>query len=125
MSNPRASTNPFAVVAVNDLNAASQPFVESAGGRLRDAREAQKITEKQAAQKLHLMVTDLRAIEADRYHASVHDDLLRKHLRDYANFLQLDPDSIVAIYDRQTGKSLHRGSNRIDNGLVETIDHTG
>lgn len=60
------------------------------------------------------MVTDLRAIEADRYNATAHDDLLRNHLRDYANLLTLNPDSILSAYDRQAGTSFHRGAQRID-----------
>ncbi len=109
MSKRRATGNPFAISGVNNRLTVSQPSIESAGGRLRDAREAQEITEKEAARKLQLMVTDLRAIEADRYRAAANDDLLRRHLRDYANLVQLNPDSIVAIYDRQMGTCLQRG----------------
>ncbi len=114
MPKPRATRNNHTASGVNDAKAASQNSVESVGGRLRDAREAQKITEKAAAQKLHLMVTDLRAIEADHYAASTNDDLLRSHLRNYAKLLRLNPDSILAIYDRQMGTFLQRGINRID-----------
>ncbi|MGI9285500.1 MAG: RodZ domain-containing protein [Pseudomonadales bacterium] len=97
----------------NDPQVEKQAYAESAGDRLRHEREAQKIPEKEAAHKLHLMVTDLRAIEADNYNASANDDLLRNYLRDYANLLTLNPDSILAIYDRQAGTSFHRGAQRV------------
>ncbi|MGI9296132.1 MAG: RodZ domain-containing protein [Pseudomonadales bacterium] len=113
MSKPRATTRSFSMDEANDPQIETPAYTESAGGRLRHEREAQHIPEKEAAHKLRLMVTDLRAIEADRYSASAHDDLLRKHLRDYANLLTLNPDSILAIYDRQAGTSFHRGAQRI------------
>lgn len=97
----------------NDSQIEKQAYAESAGGRLRHERQAQQISEKEAAHKLHLMVTDLRAIEADNYNASANDDQLRNYLRDYANLLTLNPDSILAIYDRQAGTSFHRGAQRV------------
>ena len=45
MSKRRATGNPFAISGVNNRLTVSQPSIESAGGRLRDAREAQEITE--------------------------------------------------------------------------------
>lgn len=114
MPGPRAIHGPFAMSEANDSQFETQAYIESVGSRLRHEREMQHISEKEAAHKLRLMVTDLRAIEADRYNSAAHDDLLRNHLRDYANFLTLNPDSILAIYDRQAGTSFHRGVLRID-----------
>ncbi len=114
MPKPSATIKLFAINEANDARFEDQAYTESVGGRLRHEREAQRISEKAAAHKLHLMVTDLRAIESDSYNPTAHDDLLRNYLRDYANFLALNPDSILAIYDRQAGTSFHRGTHRID-----------
>ncbi len=114
MPKPSATIKLFALNEATDARFEDQAYTESVGGRLRHEREAQRISEKAAAHKLHLMVTDLRAIESDSYNPTAHDDLLRNYLRDYANFLALNPDSILAIYDRQAGTSFHRGTYRID-----------
>ncbi len=72
-----------------------------AGYRLRCARENSGLSIRDAASALNLMVSHVRAIEADRYVALASDKQFLRHLRDYADLVDLDAHEIVDIYRSQ------------------------
>ena len=68
------------------------------GETLRAARERKRLKLPEVAQKTRIPLERLEALEKDRY-ADLPDDVyLRGAIRNYAIFLGLDPDEMVAIY---------------------------
>jgi len=95
---------------VNDTGPQEPPHEEAApkgrgaggegpGRRLREAREAQRLSRADAARQLHLdsrMVTALEEDDHDRLPAPIY---VSGYLRSYARLLNLPEDEIVAAYD--------------------------
>lgn len=73
----------------------------SAGYRLRCARERSGLSIRDAASALNLMVSHVRAIEADRYITLNNDKQFLRHLHDFANLVDLDPNDVEDIYRSQ------------------------
>jgi cytoskeletal protein RodZ len=68
------------------------------GASLRSARESKRVKLPEVAQKTRIPLQRLEALEKDRY-ADLPDDVyLRGAIRNYAIFLGLDPDEMLAIY---------------------------
>lgn len=69
----------------------------SAGSKLRSAREAQGLTVEAVAQQLKLAPRQVQALESDDYGRLPGRTFVRGFARNYARFVQLDPDAIVAL----------------------------
>ncbi len=72
--------------------------LDNAGYRLRCAREYMGLSEKEIADELKLMVSHVRAIEQNRSEYLVQRKPFERYLRAYARLVQLNPDTIVAMY---------------------------
>ena len=68
------------------------------GESLRAARVSKRIKLPEVAQKTRIPLERLEALEKDRYGDLPDDVYLRGAIRNYAIFLGLDPDEMVAIY---------------------------
>jgi len=75
------------------------------GERLRQAREQQGIAIADAAERLHILASYIKALESGRYGVLPGTVFLRGYVRSYARLLQLDADEIVAQLDRELGAS--------------------
>src|SRR5690606_4402542 len=73
------------------------------GERLRQAREQQGIAIADAAERLHILASYIKALESGRYGVLPGTVFLRGYVRSYARLLQLDADEIVAQLDRELG----------------------
>ncbi|HEX8740304.1 MAG TPA: RodZ domain-containing protein [Casimicrobiaceae bacterium] len=69
----------------------------SAGAKLRSTREAQGLTVEAVAQQLKLSPRQVQALESDDYGRLPGRTFVRGFARNYARFVQLDPDAIVAL----------------------------
>ena len=75
---------------------------ESAGCRLRAAREQWGLSLRDVAGALNLLVSHVRAIESDHCGALAKDDQFACHLRDYASLLLLDANDVERTYRAQS-----------------------
>jgi cytoskeleton protein RodZ len=88
---------------VSDLSDSSTPGPEapyvppSAGAELRAAREAAGLTIDEVAQQLKLAPRQVRALEDDDYAKLPGRTFVRGFVRNYARFLELDPDAVLAL----------------------------
>jgi len=69
----------------------------SAGGRLRAAREAAGLSVDAVAQQLKLAPRQVKALEDDDWQRLPGRTFVRGFARNYARFVQLDPDAVVAL----------------------------
>lgn len=72
--------------------------LDNAGYRLRCAREYMGLSEKEVADELKLMVSHVRAIEQNRSEYLIQRKPFERYLRAYARLVQLNPDTIAAMY---------------------------
>lgn len=68
------------------------------GNRLREARERLGLSREQVAEQLNLLVSQITALEADRYEKLPGDTFVRGYLRNYARLVRLDGDELVYAY---------------------------
>lgn len=73
--------------------------VQSPGARLREARTQKKLSEKEAADSLHLSMSYLRALEADDYKLLPEAAFIKGYLRNYARLLGLPAEELVGLYE--------------------------
>lgn len=73
------------------------------GAQLRQAREAAGISVEEAASDLRLSRSLLHSLEADDFQRLPPPIFTRGYLRNYAQLVGLDPEPLVAAYDRQAG----------------------
>ena len=88
---------------MSDLSDSSTPGPEapyvppSAGAELRAAREAAGLTIDEVAQQLKLAPRQVRALEDEDYAKLPGRTFVRGFVRNYARFLELDPDAVLAL----------------------------
>jgi cytoskeleton protein RodZ len=70
------------------------------GAQLRQAREAKGLDANAVADELRILRSQFRAMEQDDYHLFTADVFAKGYLRAYANFLQLDAEPLLALYDQ-------------------------
>jgi len=78
----------------------SDDMVVLPGERCRKAREAQGMTQAQAAQRLHLSVTYLQSLDADDYERLPEATFVKGYLRNYARLLGLPADEIANTFQQ-------------------------
>ncbi|RMF14591.1 MAG: DUF4115 domain-containing protein [Gammaproteobacteria bacterium] len=75
--------------------------VTPVGVRLRQAREAAGLTARQVADRLHIILRFVEAIEQDDHDALPGTVFLKGYVRGYAELLSLDPEPLLADLDTQ------------------------
>lgn len=78
----------------------SDDMVVLPGERCRKAREAQGMTQAQAAQRLHLSLTYLQSLDADDYERLPEATFVKGYLRNYARLLGLPADEIANTFQQ-------------------------
>lgn len=97
------------------IDARGASGVASAGGRLREAREAAGLSVDAVAQQLKLAPRQIRAIEEDDWQHLPGRTFIRGFARNYARFLHLDPDAVLAMLPApETDPALGRPALRTD-----------
>lgn len=82
-----------------------QVDVTQIGHQLRQARESKGVTLVQVAREIRLDVRYLEALEAADFEHLPGPVFVRGYLRSYGRYLGLDPEPLVAVYDRAAPKS--------------------
>jgi transcriptional regulator with XRE-family HTH domain len=70
------------------------------GERLRAAREAKELTIDQVAEGIRIQRSYLEALESESFGAFTSELHARGFLRNYASYLGLEPEGIMALYDK-------------------------
>jgi len=78
------------------------------GERLRAAREAKELTIDQVAEESRIQRAFLEALESESFGAFSSELHTRGFLRNYASYLGLEPEEILALYDKTRAKTSHR-----------------
>ena len=87
----------------------------SAGGRLREAREAAGLSIDAVAHQLKLAPRQVTALEEDDWQHLPGRTFIRGFARNYARFLRLDPDAVLALLPApETAPALGRPALRTD-----------
>lgn len=71
----------------------------SVGETLRQLRESRQLSEKEVADKLHITMHYVRAIEANKYEKLPGEIFAKGYIKSYALLLELDPGELLAQYD--------------------------
>jgi cytoskeleton protein RodZ len=92
---------------VNEIDSQQEP-----GESLRQAREAAGLTTKDVANSLNLVLSNIESIEANQYENMNAGIFTRGYVKNYARFLGLDADALVAAADvRLKGASHNSGKD--------------
>lgn len=83
----------------------THPASGSFGERLRQARESQGISIRQAAIETHIVEQALVALEEGAFQRLPNDVVARGFIRNYAQYLQLPAEELIEMYRRERGAS--------------------
>lgn len=72
---------------------------QSPGEQLKQARESKNLSERDAANKLHLSASYLRALEADDFDHLPEATFIKGYIRNYARLLDLPAEELVAAFE--------------------------
>jgi len=81
----------------SERSPSASPAPDTAGARLRAARESAGLSIEAVAQQLKLAPRQVRALEDDDFQRLPGRTFVRGFARNYARFLQLDPDTVVGL----------------------------
>ncbi|MBN48126.1 MAG: hypothetical protein CMN85_02845 [Spongiibacteraceae bacterium] len=95
---------------LNDSDSRQEP-----GDSLRQAREAAGLTTKEVADSLNLILGNIEAIESNQYEKMNAGLFVRGYVKNYARFLGLDADALVAAADIRL-----KGVSRADGKSTQT-----
>jgi cytoskeletal protein RodZ len=84
------------------LSDKSQNVMKSAGQMLREKREELAVTPREVADAIKVREKYVTALEADDYSVFSSPVYLKGFLKNYAKFLGMNPDNVVAIYRRDS-----------------------
>ena len=82
----------------------SDDMVVLPGERCRRAREAQGMTQTEAAQRLHLSLTYLQSLDADDYERLPEATFVKGYLRNYARLLGLPAEEIAGTFQQMVNE---------------------
>jgi len=102
-----------------------QPTGSSVGARLKAAREAAGMGLGEVADRLKLSMRQLEAIERDDFTILPGATFVRGFVRNYARFLQIDPEPLMHALDRQFPSAVNDVANLVRDGAHEVPGHVG
>ena len=98
------------------------------GERLQAAREAKELTIDQVAEGSRIQRTYLEALESESFDSFSSELHTRGFLRNYASYLGLKPEEMLALYDKTRGRAHHRakqGHQAGATGSADRVQHAG
>lgn len=95
------------------------------GNSLRQARERLGLSCEQVADKLNLLVSQVNALEADRYDKLSGDTFVRGYLRSYARLVKLDGDELVYVYRNLRPRRAEPAAAMARRAPPPSLDHAG
>ncbi|WP_374421681.1 helix-turn-helix domain-containing protein [Chromobacterium sp.] len=109
-----------------------QPADARVGARLKAAREAAGMGLGEVADRLKLSMRQLEAIERDDFAILPGATFVRGFVRNYARFLQIDPEPLMHALDRQFPSAVNDVANLVRDGghdsqpqPTETLESSG
>ena len=91
------------------------------GLSLREAREAAGLSQKDVADSLNLLVSNVEAIEANNFRHMNADIFVRGYIRSYARFLNLEPQPLLDAAERQLRDKSPSADNEIQPKAMSPI----
>lgn len=85
------------------LESGSVPEPEGVGPTLRRLREARQLTRTEASMRLKFSKRQLEALENEQWDDLPQGMSLRGFVRNYARYLEADPDALLTVLDNQIG----------------------
>lgn len=101
-----------------------QPADARVGARLKAAREAAGMGLGEVADRLKLSMRQLEAIERDDFAILPGATFVRGFVRNYARFLQIDPEPLMHALDRQFPSAVNDVANLVRDGGHEGPSHS-
>ena len=86
--------------------------VLSPGALLRSAREAQQMSDREAAERLNWLPRYVPMIERDDYQGLRSPAFARGYIRAYGKLLQLDEEELIAAFEVLTGGAVEGGRGK-------------
>lgn len=96
----------------------------TAGTILRQAREAQELTEREVADRLHLMPGYPAIIERDDYQALRHPAFARGYVKAYGKLLGVDEVVLLDAFDRLQATDVEPPARKVRTRPLQ-LQHTG
>ena len=84
----------------------------SPGALLRSAREAQQMSDREAAERLNWLPRYVPMIERDDYQSLHSPAFARGYIRAYGKLLQLDEEELIAAFEVLTGGAVEGGRGK-------------
>jgi cytoskeleton protein RodZ len=84
----------------------------SPGALLRSAREAQQMSDREAAERLNWLPRYVPMIERDDYQSLRSPAFARGYIRAYGKLLQLDEEELIAAFEVLTGGAVEGGRGK-------------
>ena len=82
--------------------------ISSPGGVLREERLRQNLGEKDVADKLHITIHYLKAIESNSYEKLPGAIFVKGYIKSYAELLKLDSNRLLELYVEHTNRQLEK-----------------
>jgi cytoskeleton protein RodZ len=102
---PGKSAAPQAASEASEAVSAPAPVARSIGERLRAGRERSGLSVAAAAEKLHLDIKVIEALEADRFAEMGASVYVRGHLKRYADFVGEPGAELVSMYSTRESRA--------------------
>lgn len=88
----------MAAQKTNADDGVERPDVQTPGAQLLAARERAGMTREKVAARLNLLLSQVVALEEDRFERFPAETFIKGHLRSYARLLKIDPDAVLHAY---------------------------
>lgn len=96
----------------------------SPGALLKAARQEQELSEREVADRLHLMPGYPAVIERDEFQALRHPAFARGYVKAYGKLLGVDEDQLLGAFDRLQAEAANPEPRKIRTPALQ-LQHTG
>ena len=109
---------------MNDGQTSQLDVAVSPGALLKEAREAQELSQREVADRLHLMPGYPAIIECDEFHTLRHPAFARGYVKAYGKLLGVDEMQLLEAFDRLQAASADPEPRKIRTPPLQ-LQHTG
>jgi len=109
---------------VNDGETSQLDVAVSPGALLKEAREAQELSQREVADRLHLMPGYPAIIECDEFHTLRHPAFARGYVKAYGKLLGVDETQLLDAFDRLQAAAADPEPRKIRTPPLQ-LQHTG
>ena len=109
---------------MSDGQTSQRDLAVSPGALLRDAREAQELSQREVADRLHLMPGYPAIIERDEFHTLRHPAFARGYVKAYGKLMGVDEKRLLDAFDRLQAEAADPEPRKIRTPPLQ-LQHTG